>query len=334
MIPSGEDPPDARRLDAQLLSDLWVFRAAARMGSLTGAASRLGVSQGAVSQRILRLEGRLGVQLFSREKGRVTLTSEGESVFEAMSQVAMILNETLGAIEPRHRSALVVRCVPSVATEWLVPNLQDFYTQHPGIEIFVRAELAPSTPERLDDESIDLAIDYCPEPVPDLHELASLQEFVFPVCSPRYRARLPDVDPVLLTDDLDRLGRPADYEWETWRRTLDTDWPGKGAASRHFYLAHLAYHAAMGDQGVALGRAVIMHRLLAKGELIPATDSAPVPGAVYRLLTNRPGKSTSAMRLFATWCVEAMTETQNATLALLAAGPRASDWESAADTPA
>ena len=53
---SGDEDRDAHRLDTQLLSDLWVFRAAARFGSITAAARRLNVTQGAVSQRVLRLE--------------------------------------------------------------------------------------------------------------------------------------------------------------------------------------------------------------------------------------------------------------------------------------
>ena len=319
MTKLADEAPDARRLDGQLLSDLWVFRAVARHCSFTAAANRLSVSQGAVSQRVLRLEARLGVQLFHREKGRISLTPEGESIYGAMTQVALVLNDSLGRIEHKPGNALIVSCVPSVATEWLVPNLQDFYSRHPDIEIFIRAELAPSTPERLDDEGIDLTIDYQPDRLPDLNEVAQLQEFVFPVCSPQYRERLadPNYAPVLLTDDLDPLGRPADYEWRNWRQKVDTDWPGNQGSSRHFYLAHLAYHAALSHQGVALGRTVIVNRLLNKGELVPAIDVKPVPGAVYRLLTSRSGDASSATRRFATWCVEAMAERQEKTLSLL-----------------
>ncbi|MGI4876742.1 MAG: hypothetical protein ACRYG4_04585 [Janthinobacterium lividum] len=58
---------------------------------------------------------------------------------------------------------------------------------------------------------------------------------------------------------------------------------------RHFNLSILAYHAAMCNQGVALGRAAIVQRLVQRGELVPATQYAPVPGPSYRIVTRRPG---------------------------------------------
>lgn len=323
MTSAPEDAPDARKLDTQLLSDLWVFRAAARFGSVTAAAQRLSVSQGAVSQRILRLEGRLGTPLFIRQKGRMALTESGKSLLDAMTQVAQVLNDSLSRIERLQSKAIVVSCVPSLAMEWLVPHLEEFYHLHPGVEVFVRSEMFPSTPDRLEDEGIDLIIDYQPEQPAGLHQLAELQEFVFPVCSPRYRARLGDPDetevPVLLQDDLSRWQAPADIEWSSWRQAAGSDWPGRPVPVRHFNLAHLANHAAMCDQGVAIGRAVLVSRLLAKGELVPALDSAPVAGSIYRVLTNRPGDARSAVRQFAKWWAESMAQTQAETFALLAA---------------
>jgi DNA-binding transcriptional LysR family regulator len=321
----GEHEQDAYRLDAQLLSDLWVFRAAARMGSITAAARRLGVTQGAVSQRVLRLEARLGAQLFLRHKSRIALTEAGGSLLEAMTQVALLLNDSLSRINRLERKAIVVSCVPSLATEWLVPHLDYFYQQHPGIEVFVRSELSTFTAERMEDEGIDLAIDYLPEPAPDLHELAALQEVIFPVCSPRYRDQLDSPEGntmplVLLHDDVPWVGGSAASEWGAWRLATGSNWPGRPAGSRHFNLAHLSYHAAMCDQGVAVGRSVIVNRLLTKGELVAAFDHPPVAGPVYRVVTNRPGDARSPVRQFAGWWAGAMAETQAQTLSLLGFG--------------
>jgi LysR family glycine cleavage system transcriptional activator len=321
---TADDEPDAHRLDAQLLSDLWIFRAAGRLGSITAAAQRLGVTQGAVSQRVLRLEARLGAPLFVRHKGRIALTEAGTSLLQAMGQVALVLNDSLSRINRLQRKAIVVSCIPSLATEWLVPHLEDFYRLHPGIEVFVRSEMGPSTPERLDDDGIDLVIDYEPAPAPELHELAAIQEYVFPVCSRRYRERLAapadaDASIVLLHDDVPRWGGTAGSEWRGWQQAAGIDWPDRPTRARHFNLAHLAYHAAMLDQGVAVGRTVIVNRLLGKGELVAALDGPPVPGSLYRVSTNRPGDARSPVRQFARWWAEAMAQTQAQTLSLLGA---------------
>jgi hypothetical protein len=91
---------DAFRLDAQLLSDLWVFRAAARHGSITGAAAALNVTQGAVSQRVLRLEARLGTELFRRSQRKITLTPAGMTLLGAVNGASAGLNDALSRIAP------------------------------------------------------------------------------------------------------------------------------------------------------------------------------------------------------------------------------------------
>jgi molybdate transport repressor ModE-like protein len=56
---------------------LRVFKMVAAEGSFTRAAQHLGVTQPAVSQHVAELEKQLGVVLFERRRGEVTLTAEG-----------------------------------------------------------------------------------------------------------------------------------------------------------------------------------------------------------------------------------------------------------------
>lgn len=309
------------KLDAQLLSDLWVFRAAARYQSITAAAQHLNVTQGAVSQRVLRLEARLGAALFARQKGRIKLTDGGRALLAAMTEVSTLLSETLDRISSHQRGALVVSCLPSLATEWLVPNLESFYAEHPGVEIFVRSELLPATPDRMEDEGIDVCIDYSPHPADHLTELASLQELIFPVCSTAYLDAMHQSDEskprALLHDDVPWIGGQSGDEWKAWHDDVGQSWPDGPLVHRHFNLAHLAYHAALCGQGIAMGRAVVVNRLLAKSDLVMATDEAPVPGPVYRLLSHRPGNRQSPARRFAAWWEKTIRATQEDTVGLV-----------------
>src|SRR4051794_26299392 len=59
------------------LPHLVTFSTAAELGSFTGAAKALGLTQAAVSQRIQSLEKTLGKSLFDRRGGRVALTEAG-----------------------------------------------------------------------------------------------------------------------------------------------------------------------------------------------------------------------------------------------------------------
>ncbi|MBV6422982.1 MAG: HTH-type transcriptional regulator DsdC [Steroidobacteraceae bacterium] len=311
---------ESYRLDAQLISDLWIFRWAARFGSFTGAADRLHVTQGAVSQRMSRLEGRLGTLLFHRTRRGLTLTEAGAEVYQAMNGVAATLNRSLSRFDRVQRRSLVISCLPSLATEWLVPHIDGFYAAHPDVELFIRAELFAASVERMEDEGIDVAICYQTEPVTDLQELAVLDEMIVPVCSRDYLRGMQAADgppPITrLHDDVPWPGGPREFEWDAWT-TRNPEWACRIVSERHYNLAHLAYHAALCGQGVAMGRVVLINRLLGRGELIPATPLAPVRGASYRIVTHRPGAAFSPVRRFASWLYTEMEESQRQTLAAI-----------------
>lgn len=321
---SKPDDLDAYRLDPQMLSDLWVFRHAARAGSFTGAAQRLRVTQGAVSQRVIRLEGRLSTTLFSRKSGRLVLTQSGEAVLASMDQVAVLLNGTLSRFDRSQRRSVVVSCIPSLATEWLVPSLDEFYRENPDIQLFIRAEMFQPSAEFLEDENIDVLLSYSKDGVSDLHELANLPELIIPVCTRSYRQTMaaeegpPSV--TRLHDDAPCFGGPQDFEWRVWEAG-HPDWRDEVVGERHFNLAHLAYHAALSDQGVAMGRSVLINRLMSRGELVAASDLPPVLAATYRVFAVRPGNARSPVRRFANWVIEALERTQRDTLAMMARQP-------------
>jgi DNA-binding transcriptional LysR family regulator len=63
------------------LPHLETFSKAVELGSFTGAAKALGLTQAAVSQRIQALEAALGKPLFQRRGGRVLLTEAGRTLY-------------------------------------------------------------------------------------------------------------------------------------------------------------------------------------------------------------------------------------------------------------
>ncbi len=58
-----------------------IFVAAARAGSFTAAAERLGITKSAVGKSIVRLEQRLSIKLFHRTTRKITLTVDGAAYF-------------------------------------------------------------------------------------------------------------------------------------------------------------------------------------------------------------------------------------------------------------
>ena len=59
-----------------------IFKAIADTGNISRTAKQLYLSQSAVSQSLQQLESALGVRLFSRTARGVTLTDDGQMLFE------------------------------------------------------------------------------------------------------------------------------------------------------------------------------------------------------------------------------------------------------------
>ncbi len=310
------------RADGQMLSDLWIFRAVARNGGMSAASFELNVTAGAISQRVLRLEARLGQKLFEREKGRLALTQGGSLMLDAVNSAALTLNNALARLAESGRSSIVVSCGPSLTAEWLMPNLAEFYGEFPGIELLLRAETAQASAAWMAQEGIDVLIQYGHHRVADLVELASLQEWTFPVCSPAYLARLSELpreqrSVVLMhDDDAWRQGEPPRAEWQEWLAHAGSAWRFLIGGERHFNQAQLAYQAAVYGQGIAMARAISINALLRQNKLVPAIEALPAASASYRVLARSEQAENSPAARFASWLSRALAATQRDTLQL------------------
>jgi LysR family glycine cleavage system transcriptional activator len=85
------------------LADLHAFEAAARHLSFTRAAAELGVTQGAVSQRIRRLEETLARSLFERLTRALALTADGKALAVAIGDGLARIDDGLAAIDRQRR---------------------------------------------------------------------------------------------------------------------------------------------------------------------------------------------------------------------------------------
>ncbi|WP_343211849.1 LysR family transcriptional regulator (plasmid) [Aliisedimentitalea scapharcae] len=117
------------------------FEATARLGSMTLAATEIGVTQATLSQQIKALEARLGRQLFVREPRGVSLTASGTRLY---SDIAPSLDQ-IGSVLSRYHSPqtkrLRILCNTSLATGWLTSKLPEFHRQHPEVVLELRTAL-------------------------------------------------------------------------------------------------------------------------------------------------------------------------------------------------
>jgi len=127
-----------KRSDLPYLDDLRAFEATARKGSVRAAADELALTHAAVSRRLSRLSGAVGVPLFRKAGRGLALTPAGESLRDACRRSFDDLLRTITSmrnLENTGDRAVVLSCERSVAMRWLIPRLSRFQDAHPDVTV-------------------------------------------------------------------------------------------------------------------------------------------------------------------------------------------------------
>jgi DNA-binding transcriptional LysR family regulator len=127
------------------LPHLATFAVVAERGAFTAAATELGVTQAAVSQRIALLEKELHISLFDRRAGRISLTEAGQRLYQYARQILDLHGQArmeIGDFRPAVSGDLPI-AASSVPGECFLPALlSDFHAKHP--QVHVRATVSDS----------------------------------------------------------------------------------------------------------------------------------------------------------------------------------------------
>ena len=138
-----------------------VFYYAAKLGNLTAAASELSVSQPAVSQALKQLESALGVRLFVRASKGIRLTPEGQALYEYASRgyEQFVLGEkNLASMLNLEYGELKIGASDMTLKYYLLPLLEKYHEQFPGIKVMVTNAPTPETLELLRSGKIDFGV--------------------------------------------------------------------------------------------------------------------------------------------------------------------------------
>ncbi|WIY53956.1 LysR substrate-binding domain-containing protein [Devosia sp. YIM 151766] len=276
--------------DPTLVSDLVFFRAVVRTGSFIKASAHLSVTQSAVSQRVARLEQRLGMVLLRRHRSGIRLTPQGERLFSATDDGLALIDASISELQAaRTKRPVVISCVPSLALEWLTPKTAEFYRVQPEIEVTILADMG-TVLEYGDQEDVDISIRYSPNVPSEGTVVAEFSEEVFPVLSPNLLASLEAdaVESVTLLHDALPWPEPsaASAEWDIWKRRgrLPFDFPTRDLFVN---LVQLCYRAAAEDVGIAMGRKLVVRRQMGRGALVPMPGATSINELRYYLVTQR-----------------------------------------------
>ena len=141
------------------LSDYESVIAIAEEAHFGRAARRLNVTQPALSSRLRRIEEELGVRLFDRDRGGVTMTPAGEQFVEGAERVITAAEET--ARSARHAQAglgqtLRIGMTQVAAYQVVIPTLVAFREHHPHARIKLIEGTTAGLEKRLEQSVLDV----------------------------------------------------------------------------------------------------------------------------------------------------------------------------------
>lgn len=125
-------------MDPSLLPSLAWFAHVAHHRSFTKAAAEMGVSRANLSQNVKALERRLNVKLLYRTTRDMSLTEEGQRLFDVWYPALVAVERTVHTLHdtPGEPSGLVRVNTSRVAAKTLLePHLQEFCTRYPKLQL-------------------------------------------------------------------------------------------------------------------------------------------------------------------------------------------------------
>ncbi|MBU8540366.1 LysR family transcriptional regulator [Falsiroseomonas tokyonensis] len=141
------------------LPGLEAFIAVAELGSFRRAASRLGLSQPALTRRVQRLEGATGAELLDRRAQPIRLTAAGTALLpEAQEAIARLREAMRRAVDPDRGQRIEIGCLPTLAVRHLGPVLAAHGREWPMSEVVVHESSATEIRAMLDANRVDFAL--------------------------------------------------------------------------------------------------------------------------------------------------------------------------------
>ena len=157
---------------------LEAFRHVILTGTTKEAASRMFISQPAISRLIIALEEELGFTLFNRIKGRLQPNTAGGRFYDAVEQNFLGLErldrtaERIRRSEPRE---LKIACTPALSATLLPIAIKAFRVHHPTIMINVDTVIVTDLLKRIQQMRVDLAVTLAFPPITGI-EMETLLE--------------------------------------------------------------------------------------------------------------------------------------------------------------
>jgi LysR family glycine cleavage system transcriptional activator len=283
------------------MNTIIVFEAVGRHQSMLRAAAELGVTPGAVSRQIRRLEDFVGVPLFTRGHRKVSLTEEGRSYWIAVNSTTQRLKyETEQLMRSKAPPELRISCSISFLQNWILPRFPSFQAAFPDLNV----AFAISRSAEAFEPEFDCNIRIRHEPWPDLHCDELLPAPMVAICSPIYMAGHP---PIRSIEDLRNhtllFTAGKEHHWSNWLGRAADEITGTAKRVTLDGTA-VTYQAMLNGLGIGLGRMCFIGDDLLSGRLILLLERNMSLGDSMYLVTRPTCARREEYKAFHSWIVD------------------------------
>lgn len=178
------------------LASYRAFYETALEGNISKAATKLGVTQPAISKAINKLEQGFGTKLFHRTQRGVSLTPEGDVLFEHLRQAFYDIRlgeEELRRLTDYEFGHLKIGSSSTLCKFFLMPYLKEFFDTYPYVKLTIEDVSSLAVINELMNHKLDIGAVLMSKPVPDVTFVKAIDvEDIF-VCSPLYMRTLQEV---------------------------------------------------------------------------------------------------------------------------------------------
>lgn len=143
------------------LEQLKMLKQVAELGSLKSASAKLFKTQPAISQGIKQLEAQLGLQLFNRQGYRLSLTSNGQQIYQ---HALRLLNEAENIkqlatfLTAGNEASITIAIEASYDLKKILPVLEMTQSEFPHTQIILKQEYINGALEAVKSGQADLAL--------------------------------------------------------------------------------------------------------------------------------------------------------------------------------
>lgn len=283
------------------LRGLRTFCVAAEHESFRDAAELLFVTASAVSHQIRNLEAELGKKLFERGSRNISLTADGELLYNDVRPLIRQLDDVaMQHSAHRKRSVLRISVQPFFASELFVPKLIEFRRLHPELDIVV--DTSDESSEKHPGNA-DASIRVFRSPPAGLAYDALFPLRLIPVGSPEFyetvkvrAGRVVSAFPLIVHESRPRA-------WKQWERAAGIRLPRDTDVVRLDSMIAVA-RAAERSLGAALVPTQLSDRWFSSSSLVPLFDRELVTSDRYYFVCGESALAQPNVQILRDWVLQ------------------------------